>query len=488
MTASRSGSAPGALPLALASGVVVLLVVGLARGVWPGNLHNGLLAASFTGVGCHLLVARPANRTGRLFLAAGCVEAVVFCGRQVGHAPLPGESRWWGWFGVWPVALSVGLVTLAVLCFPDGRLPGRRWRPVAVAVAVVAVLCSALSALWPVEYGATGIATGHPLALPGEDVAGAVWGALAHPAYAVMQLLWVVALVLRWRTAGPVVRAQLAWVALAAGASGVLLVVGLLAAGSPLAGLLGTALVPVAAGWAVVHGRHLATSTALGWLTRAGPSPADLPRHLVRAAGEALSARRVTLWSGPSDRAVPVATWPDGDPVGPEQPGAVLAPVQRDGTGAGALVLDRAGDEPLEPAEEALLADLTAQAGLVLGHLALLRAAPDPGDPSSLSALTPRERDVLALVARGLSNAAICAELHLSIKTVEPLVGSVFAKLGLDAGPDTNRRVLAARAYLGADLSPSAGRGPSSSGSTASGSARRPPSAGPGPGAASRRT
>ena len=51
-------------------------------------------------------------------------------------------------------------------------------------------------------------------------------------------------------------------------------------------------------------------------------------------------------------------------------------------------------------------------------------------------------------MAEGLSNAAICERLHLSVKTVEPVVGSVFAKLSLHQQPDTNRRVLAVLAYL----------------------------------------
>ena len=50
-------------------------------------------------------------------------------------------------------------------------------------------------------------------------------------------------------------------------------------------------------------------------------------------------------------------------------------------------------------------------------------------------------------MARGLSNAAISQELHLSVKTVEPLIGAVFAKLGLHSDPTVNRRVLAALEY-----------------------------------------
>ena len=64
--------------------------------------------------------------------------------------------------------------------------------------------------------------------------------------------------------------------------------------------------------------------------------------------------------------------------------------------------------------------------------------------------MTPREREVLALVAEGLSNAAIAARLFVTARTVEAHVKQVFLKLRLDANPESHRRVLAVLAYLGA--------------------------------------
>ena len=61
---------------------------------------------------------------------------------------------------------------------------------------------------------------------------------------------------------------------------------------------------------------------------------------------------------------------------------------------------------------------------------------------------TEREREVLSVMAEGRSNQAICQRLYLSPKTVEAYVRSVFTKLGLTAGPDDNRRVLAVLAFL----------------------------------------
>jgi len=66
-----------------------------------------------------------------------------------------------------------------------------------------------------------------------------------------------------------------------------------------------------------------------------------------------------------------------------------------------------------------------------------------------LSTLTPRERQVLALMAEGRSNAGIAAELVVSGGAVEKHVASIFTKLGLPPDESDNRRVLAVLRYLG---------------------------------------
>jgi DNA-binding NarL/FixJ family response regulator len=65
-----------------------------------------------------------------------------------------------------------------------------------------------------------------------------------------------------------------------------------------------------------------------------------------------------------------------------------------------------------------------------------------------LGGLSEREREVLALMARGLSNSALSAELHISAKTVEGYVGSIFTKLDLAPDERENRRVLAVLRFL----------------------------------------
>ncbi|MCV7193375.1 response regulator transcription factor [Mycolicibacterium brumae] len=110
-------------------------------------------------------------------------------------------------------------------------------------------------------------------------------------------------------------------------------------------------------------------------------------------------------------------------------------------SGVGYLLKDRVGDL------RAFVADVrTVAAGgtvidpeVVDGLMAQRRGGPD---------LTPREVDVLELMARGRSNAAIAAELVLSARTVEANINSIFGKLGLSADDGTNRRVAAVLRYL----------------------------------------
>lgn len=65
-----------------------------------------------------------------------------------------------------------------------------------------------------------------------------------------------------------------------------------------------------------------------------------------------------------------------------------------------------------------------------------------------IATLTPRERDVVGLMAEGRSNAAIAAALHIGEKAVSKHTNSIFMRLGLPQSEDDNRRVLAVLAYL----------------------------------------
>ena len=69
-------------------------------------------------------------------------------------------------------------------------------------------------------------------------------------------------------------------------------------------------------------------------------------------------------------------------------------------------------------------------------------------DDAPIRSLTPRERDVLELMAEGRSNAAIAAKLFITDKAVSKHTNSIFSRLGLPPSDDDNRRVLAVLAYL----------------------------------------
>jgi DNA-binding NarL/FixJ family response regulator len=90
----------------------------------------------------------------------------------------------------------------------------------------------------------------------------------------------------------------------------------------------------------------------------------------------------------------------------------------------------------------------------------LLVAASSRVAPSPLAALTPREREVLDLVAQGKSNAGVAATLTLTERAVEKHINALFAKLGLGVTPDVNRRVAAVLLHLSAQGESTPGASP----------------------------
>jgi DNA-binding NarL/FixJ family response regulator len=78
----------------------------------------------------------------------------------------------------------------------------------------------------------------------------------------------------------------------------------------------------------------------------------------------------------------------------------------------------------------------------------LLVAAQGRAERSPLAALTPREREVLAEIARGKSNSAIAESLVLTKRAVEKHINSIFSKLDLSDAEDASKRVKATLAFL----------------------------------------
>lgn len=112
--------------------------------------------------------------------------------------------------------------------------------------------------------------------------------------------------------------------------------------------------------------------------------------------------------------------------------------------GIGYLLKERVGDsEEFIEAVRRVAAGGTAMDAQVIAKLLARRGADEP-----FETLSPREREVLEMMAAGRSNAAIAQQLSFSEGTVGKHISNIFAKLNLPPSNDDNRRVLAVLTYL----------------------------------------
>ncbi len=126
--------------------------------------------------------------------------------------------------------------------------------------------------------------------------------------------------------------------------------------------------------------------------------------------------------------------------------GYALELLQNSAEGVGYLLKDRVADvDAFIDALRRVGAGGSVLDPEVVAQLLGRRRADDP-----LDRLTPREREVLALMAEGRSNHAVARELVVTERAIEKHVTSIFSKLGLSAAEDGHRRVLAVLQYLNA--------------------------------------
>ncbi|MEU3795026.1 response regulator transcription factor [Streptomyces fructofermentans] len=120
-----------------------------------------------------------------------------------------------------------------------------------------------------------------------------------------------------------------------------------------------------------------------------------------------------------------------------------------DGTGGvGYLLKDRVFDaDQFIDAVRRVAGGGTAMDPQVIQQLLALQR----GGGRPMSRLTPRELEVLELMAQGRSNAAIAGQLVVTERAIAKHTSNIFAKLGLEVSDDDNRRVLAVLAYLDQD-------------------------------------
>jgi signal transduction histidine kinase len=209
------------LTVAVAAAAAVFLVLGPGQPV-PEDLFGGIggaawlmLGLTFATVGALIVSRLPRHAVGWLFTGLGLLLALNGLSYSYAIWGLYAEGGEVPWLGAaaigWGQAI-VPLIGLSLLLFPDGRLPSRRWRPVAAMAGVAIVGFVVAAVLRPGAFDAPFDRVTNPLGVPGmrevmDEVSGACW----LPTFVVLGL-GVRALMGRLRGAHGDERQQLKWV------------------------------------------------------------------------------------------------------------------------------------------------------------------------------------------------------------------------------------------------------------------------------------
>jgi hypothetical protein len=187
------------------------------------ELRERLGWGAYPTVGALILARKPYNRVGWLCCAVGFLLGPAFFGQDYAwyaliHQPGSVPGGWaMAWLGQWPWYLALGVISLLLLVFPNGRLVSPRWRP------VTWVLAADIAAVWVWAALAPRVLEGrgltmltNPLGLQQAEAAFRLLAAIAFPIGAMLAVLSVASIVVRFRRAGGVERQQLKWFTYAA--------------------------------------------------------------------------------------------------------------------------------------------------------------------------------------------------------------------------------------------------------------------------------
>jgi len=555
----------------VAWGLVAMFVVLAGVALWLQVLTDGWASsvddfvfvpifAAFGIVGALVASAQPRNAVGWVFVGISASVGLAFFtdtyarySLMAAAEPLPGTA-WMAWVSGWLWVGAFGpALTFLPLLFPDGRLPSRRWRPVAWMAGTTIAVSAFAFALQPGEIEGYGIA--NPLGVEALEGAAGFMDGAGFVGIVVLSVAAAASLILRYRRAGGDRRRQIKWFAFAvsvvagwAAISAILealeisnpivdtalsavafvslpvgvgigilrhrlfdievvlnrtVLFGLLAAfvtalyvgivvgigaaigsrGNLFLSIVATALIAVLFHPIRERARRLADRIVYGkratpyevlseFSDRMGGSYAseDVLQRMARVVGEGTGARRAEVWLRVGSGLRRSAAWPAaeggltvplrGDEL-PEIEGADRAYAVRDGGELlGALSIDKPPGEPLTPAEDRLLADLAAQAGLVLRNVRLIEelrasrqrlvAAQDEerrrlernihdGAQQQLVALAVKMNLVEALAGKDPAKAAAMAaqakaELQQALDDLRDLARGIYPPLLADKG------------------------------------------------------